>query len=532
MSRPVKMKILYVSIGIVMIGLLASLIAVLLSKDSSSRLSPEIREIMDSPEFAHATWGLLVVDLETGQKVYESLNPGLMFDPASTTKLFTVAAAMDVLGEDCQFQTPVYQRGQVDASGQLDGDLILVASGDLTMGGRRTPDGQHIEYTDYDHNDANALGIGVLTQADPLAGLDGLAQQVLNSGIQVVKGDVIIDDRLFGPGESPDPGEHYIITPMVINDNLIDLSITATQPGSVAQIQWRPQTAAYTVVNQVTTASQGEETSIEIESPSPGKILLKGQVTAGATDLVRTYQVEDPASFARTLFIEALKRAGVTVNASELGRNPSHNLPHPSDYATMQQVALLESLPFSEYAKLILKVSHSLGADTLLYLMAVQQGGKTMTEGLQAELAFLRSAGVDLAGVVLRDGQGASGSNYICPQAVIQLLHYMSTRNDFQAYRNALPIMGVDGSPAHLVGRDSPIRGKVLAKTGTHVSLDEANSRILLISRALGGYLTTSSGRDLIFALYLNNVSVTTMEECMAALNKHASILNSIYQKY
>ena len=198
----------------------------------------------------------------------------------------------------------------------------------------------------------------------------------------------------------------------------------------------------------------------------------------------------------------------------------------------MQQVALLESLPFSEYAKLILKVSHNLGADTLLYLMAVQQGGKTMTEGLQAELAFLRSAGVDLAGVVLRDGQGASGSNYICPQAVIQLLRYMSTRNDFQAYRDALPIMGVDGSLAHLVERDSPIRGKVLAKTGTHVSFDEANSRILLISRALGGYLTTSSGRDLVFALYLNNMSVTSMEECMAALNKHASILNNIYQKY
>ncbi|MBI4322230.1 MAG: D-alanyl-D-alanine carboxypeptidase/D-alanyl-D-alanine-endopeptidase [Chloroflexi bacterium] len=495
-------------------------------------LSPEIRQIVESPEFAHTTWGLLAVDLETGQEVYESLNPALMFDPASTTKLFTVAAAIDILGADHRFRTPVYKRGQIDANGQLVGDLILVASGDLALGGRRDPDGQHLEYTDYDHTDANGLGIGVLTPADPLAGLDDLAQQVRKSGIRAIEGDVVIDARLFGPGRSVDPHEDYLITPIVINDNRIDLSITATEPGSPAQIDWRPQTAAYTVINEVTTASQDVETNIAVLSPSPGKIVVSGQVPTGAANVVRTYTVQDPASFARTLFIEALQRAGVEVDALELGANPSKSLPDPGDYASSQRVAQLVSLPFSEYAKLILKVSHNQGADTLLYLMAVQSGGKTMVDGLRTEYAFLQRAGVDLAGVVLRDGQGATGANFISPQAVVQLLHYMSTRDDFQVYRDALPIMGVDGTLAHLVEPDSPISGKLLAKTGTHGIIDEAGMRILILSRGLAGYLTTSSGRGLIVVVYLNNIGVTSMEDWTAVMKKHGSIFEAIYQKY
>ena len=526
--------------AIVVLGLLTSLIALSScgtgTGNGTNDISPEIRQIIDSPEFAHTTWGLLVVDMETGQQVYASLNPALMFDPASTTKLFTVAAAMDTLGADHRFRTPVYRRGEVGPAGQLDGDLTLEACGDLTMGGRRSPDGLHIEYTDYDHTDANALGIGVLTEANPLAGLDDLARQVLSSGIQAVTGDVIIDDRLFGPGRSVNPDEEYVITPIVINDNLIDLSIIPTHPGSLAEVQWRPQTAAYTVINQIITAGASEETSIEIESPSPGTVLAKGQVAVGAADVVRTYQVEDPASFARTLFIEALNRVGVTVNSSKLSKNPSQNLPDTGDHTGMQQVALLESLPFSEYAKLILKVSHNLGADTLLYLIATHEGGKTMTEGLQIESAFLQRIGVDLDGVVLRDGQGSTGSNFLCPEAVIRLLHYMSTRDDFQAYRDALPIMGVDGSLAHLLGPESPIVGKVEAKTGTHIGIDEANSRILLLSRALGGYMTASSGRELAFALYLNNTTMTMTEslltELMAVFNQHASILEVIYREH
>jgi D-alanyl-D-alanine carboxypeptidase/D-alanyl-D-alanine-endopeptidase (penicillin-binding protein 4) len=100
-------------------------------------LAKRIDAIVDAPEFKHAHWGVLVVDAETGDTLYQRAADKL-FAPASTTKLFSVAAALDALGADYRFETPIYSRGEIDKNGRLAGDLILVASGDLTMGGART----------------------------------------------------------------------------------------------------------------------------------------------------------------------------------------------------------------------------------------------------------------------------------------------------------------------------------------------------------------------------------------------------------
>lgn len=498
--------------------------------DTAQKLSSGVSDAVFAPEFKHSTWGIYAADLKTGEDVIESLNPDMMFDPASTTKLFTVATALDVLGPDYRFETPVYRTGEVGSNGSLDGDLVLVASGDLAMGGRITPDG-HIEYTSADHNDANALESGVLTAADPLTGLNDLARQVAESGINKVNGDILIDARLYGPGRSFSPGEEYIITPIMINDNLIDLTIKPTQPGSPATVDWRPHSAAYHVESRVNTVAEDQKSNIEISSTSPGLIVVEGQVAQAAGDAVRTYQVEEPASFARTLFIEALQRAGVTVDAPETGENAPDRLPAEGVYSGMEKVAALESPPFKEYAKLIMKVSHNLGADTLLYLIAVHQGERTMEDGLRIEHDFLKKAGVDTSGAVINDGQGAYGANLISPRTVVQFLHYMSTRSDFDDFRDTLPVLGEDGSLA-LVLTDSPARGKVQAKTGTHFGGDEMNNRPFVYARALGGYMTTSSGRELVFYVNVNNVPLESMDKAKSVIDDHAGIIETIYEEY
>ena len=73
-------------------------------------------------------------------------------------KIFSVGELMNQIGSGYQFETPVYVQGTI-ANGLLNGDLILVASGDLTMGGRANPDGS-IAISDYDHNEADSLGQG------------------------------------------------------------------------------------------------------------------------------------------------------------------------------------------------------------------------------------------------------------------------------------------------------------------------------------------------------------------------------------
>ena len=498
--------------------------------DQSEKLSTEVREVLDAPEFKYSSWTIKAVDLETGKEIYEQVSPNRMLDPASNTKIYTVATAFDTLGQDYRFETPVYEQGTTSPAGKLDGNLILVASGDLVMGGRATTEGG-IDYTDMDHTDADAFGTAILTEGDPLAGLDNLAQQVAASGIKTVSGDVIIDDRLYGP--APPFGGEYVLTPIIINDNLIDVVVKPTTPGSPAEVTWRPMTAMYTVEANVSTVSEGEDAAIEISSPGAGVIKVEGKIPAGSDDIVKIFNVEDPSAFARTLFIEALKRSGVSVSAPELGPNPAGKLPPEAEYTNMKRAALLESPPFSEYAKLILKVSHNMGANTLLFLIAVHEGKDTFDDGLQIEGAFLKKAGVDVGGVVLNDGEGAPGADFVCANATVQLLRYISTQDYYKAYKDALPIMAVDGTLTQLLSPKSPIKGKVQAKTGTHFMGDTANNRLIMNARALGGYMTTKSGRELAFQIIMNNVSVgQSMEEGKKLMDKHAHILEIIYEKY
>src|SRR5262249_34290635 len=115
----------------------------------ADKLATDIAAVLEAPEFKTAHWGMLVIDLQSGAVVHE-LNADRLFAPASVTKLFSVATALDAFGPDHRFETPVYARGEVNAAGELLGDLILVASGDLTLGGRTTPEGQ-IAFTSSDH---------------------------------------------------------------------------------------------------------------------------------------------------------------------------------------------------------------------------------------------------------------------------------------------------------------------------------------------------------------------------------------------
>ena len=231
---------------------------------------------MAHSRYNHARWGLLVVDLETN-RVIQQAAPDQFFPIASTTKLFAIAAALEVLGADHVFETPVVYSGELGETGILNGDRILIAQGDLTMGGRRNPDGT-IAFTDFDHTDANALSGAVLTAPDPLGGLDDLAQQIAAAGIARVTGEVIIDDRLFASEEV----REFILTPIIINDNLIDISIVPQNVGETAAVEWRPQTGVFEVVSEVETVDEASR-PIGISAETIGdvtRLTVTGEIAA------------------------------------------------------------------------------------------------------------------------------------------------------------------------------------------------------------------------------------------------------------
>lgn len=466
------------------------------------RLDPRITEIMAKPEYRNAQWGLLQSGSDGGRTEH-SLFPGKFFIPGSTAKLFPVSGTWRTLGTDHRFVTPVYAVGQRDGS-TLTGDLDLVAQGDLTLGGRTRPDGT-VAYTDLDHTYANDFPGATLTPQNPLAGIDQLARQVRDSGITRVEGDVLVDSRLFAPDPVLDPTP----TPLIVNDNLIDLLTTpGAGPGAKAGVDWRPKVAPYRVTSTVTTVAAGKPAAVTVTATDGGtRIQLSGTIAADAAPLLRTSPITDPAAFGRTALIEALGRAGVEVTAAATGPNRADRLPR--DYEGRPRVAAYTSPPYEQYAKLILKVSHNLGANLGICLMAVTTGSHQCADGFPVLAAFLDRVGVDREQVQLMDGRGGNPADRATPQALVQMLAYWQRTPDATLFREALPVLGVDGLLADNC-RSCPARGKVFAKTGAAVGGDSLNDRLAVGAITIAGYLDKGGGRYDTFFAGVNGASTPT----------------------
>src|SRR5438034_9626800 len=106
-----------------------------------------------------------IVEVTSGEVVAER-DAHLPLAPASNMKLFTTAAAVDLLHPDFELTTTVYVRGPVDPTGTLDGDVKVVGRGDPTIGGR--------------FHDGHATAV-----------IDDWATDLKRSGVKTIHGDLI-----------------------------------------------------------------------------------------------------------------------------------------------------------------------------------------------------------------------------------------------------------------------------------------------------------------------------------------------------
>src|SRR3979490_1245105 len=72
----------------------------------------------------YASVSLTVLDAKTGETVFAA-NPNMGLATASTLKTITSITAFNILGKDFQYQTQFGYTGTIDASGTLNGDIIV-----------------------------------------------------------------------------------------------------------------------------------------------------------------------------------------------------------------------------------------------------------------------------------------------------------------------------------------------------------------------------------------------------------------------
>ena len=115
--------------------------------------------------------------------------------------------------------------------------------------------------------------------------------------------------------------------------------------------------------------------------------------------------------------------------------------------------------------------------------------------GCRAVTEFWENKGLDVTGLKLYDGSGLSKENSLTPKFLTDVLLYMMTSPYNYIFYNSLPLSGISGTLRHYtIG--TPAEGMIRAKTGTVNGV-----------KSFAGYVNTVSGKKLIFAIIVNNVT-------------------------
>jgi serine-type D-Ala-D-Ala carboxypeptidase/endopeptidase (penicillin-binding protein 4) len=352
----------------------------------------------------------------------------------------------------------------------------------MLLSNRVRPDGT-LELRHPDHANPGAPPL----PGDRLADIRGLAAQVRAAGIRRVEGKVVVDISLFAEARESIAFNNLMITvsPMMINDHVVHAIVTpGASAGAPAVIQSNPSTAHVRFVNEVTTVPG---TPRRLAVSEDGKVT--GDIQLGSPPQYVTYYVPDPTPYAATIFTETLRDKGILVDGETCPARP-HRV----------KVAEHTALPLAEQAKVMLKVSSNIHTVTFPYLVGAIAGRNATDPKASYEeyrRSLFRAAGLPA------DPAGSAEGKYTA-DTFVKFLTHVERRPYFAQLRDALPIMGRDGT---LAGNqpDSPAAGHVYAKTGTGVLYSPAGGAE--VNKALAGYIRLPDGRSLTFAQFMKQTT-------------------------
>src|ERR1035437_7204248 len=435
------------------------------------------------PKYDAALWGVKIISLDTGITVFEH-NPQKLFSPASNSKLYTVALALDRLGADYRIKTSLYAKAKPSRAGTLKGDLIVYGRGDPTLNAR-------------------------LHGGDVYKALEPLVFALTNAGVKSIAGDLVGDESYFhgppfGSGWTWDDLEYYYgaeISALTINDNTLQATVKpGARIGVRGQLTLQPATTWLSLTNRTATVAKGATRKLHFDHPlCQNVICVTGQMPLDDPGYTNEVTLHNPAGLFVSFFKQALARQGIRVTGKLRSVNWLDPEARPLDDDKLVELGSVESLPLRDIAREVLKPSQNLYTDLLLahvgekFRPADSPADETSEDlGIRELNKFLAEAGLKRGEVIFEEGSGLSRDNLTTPNATVTLLKFMNKHRCAQVYLEALPIAGVDGTLRNRM-KDTPAAGNVRAKTGT---LRWANS--------MSGYVTTAAGEHLVFSLMVN----------------------------
>jgi D-alanyl-D-alanine carboxypeptidase/D-alanyl-D-alanine-endopeptidase (penicillin-binding protein 4) len=421
---------------------------------------PELERVMRAQRLPASAVSLAVMDPDTGHLVFGQ-NVDTPRSPASTIKLLTTFAGLDILGPAFTWHTRALLHGSI-RDGVLGGDLILQGGGDPYM---------------------------------TLERWWSFAHQLRGLGLKSIRGDVIIDDSGFSlPYEDPGafdgrPNRAYNVLPdaLMVNFQAVEFSLVPNPVSRSIDVIADPAPANLIIDNRMRYVDGGRcsgaasRVDFQVASARWDRVVFSGALSASCTPRSFTRVLLTPADYAYGTFA-ALWR--------ELGGDIGGGLRVEAAPPDARLFLDYDSLTLGEIVRLTNKYSSNLMARHLLLTIGAARFGAPATpdKGLAAIAEWSRTRGLALDDADFGNGSGLSRTTHVSVLQLASVLNAAYHSRYAPEYLASLPLAGVDGTLRSRM-KNSPA-GAVRLKTG---HIDGVSG--------VAGYVTTAAKTYIVVCL-------------------------------
>ena len=387
-------------------------------------------------------------------------------NPASTIKLLTTYAALELLGPAYTWSTEAHAEGDL-IKDVLNGDLLLKGHGDPKL---------------------------------TLENFWLFLRELRARGIRDIRGDLVLDRSFFAPetaeasGVDDKPMRPYNTAPdaLLINFKSVQLQFVPVSSGRRVRIIAEPDLPQVRIVNQIVAdnARCGYwEARLRYDlrdAPELASLRFAGTMAVDCGERERYFSVLGPNAYALGLFQVLWRELGGTFRGGardgEVGANA-------------RLLARWKSQPLAETVRDINKFSNNVMARQLFLTLGAEADGPPATteKSVRTIQRWLADKGLAFPELVLENGAGLSRIERLSARSLGQLL--------LTAYRSpvmpeliaSLPLAAADGTMKKRL-KDAGVAGRAHIKTG---SLDDV--------RAIAGYLLDAQGRRMVVVFIVNH---------------------------
>jgi D-alanyl-D-alanine carboxypeptidase/D-alanyl-D-alanine-endopeptidase (penicillin-binding protein 4) len=444
-------------------GVLFAILSLTFSTTHAADLPPAVQTALNQARIPLDSIGVEVREISTRDPLL-SVNAQRPMNPASTMKLVTTYAALDLLGPAYTWKTEAWLDGTLK-DGVLQGNLVLKGYGN-----------PHFTIDQF------WLWLGELRAR----------------GLREIRGDVILDRSFFDlPVHDPgifdnDPARAYNVGPdaLLLNFNAVHLHYLPD--GDTLRVYTDAPLEGIRLDNRITLRAKGGNcddwnAGLRIQA-NDDAIILQGEYPQACGE-----HDQNLSTMSHTRYVEAMFRA----LWKEHGGTLSGKVRDGKANGTAQLFAVHRSEPLSEVIRGVNKFSNNVMARQIFLTLGTAdrdpQTAASLPRSIRAVQDWAQRKQLNLPDLVMENGSGLSRVERISPTSMANLLQSAAAHSYSAELQASLPIPGVDGTMKKRL-RDSAASGRAHLKTGT---LEDV--------KAIAGYVRSRNGKEWVVVFFINH---------------------------